>query len=127
MILKNLCYYLMSINFEAKFIKIYHRKVRAFTFITTDGEKDADEQIELFKNNPEKIKNIVPNSKIVDVSKIKVNKIFGIKITTLNIDYMFTNYNIKQDNIIHLVDSLGENADKCFLTNEKIPYKFRIF
>ena len=108
-------------------IKIYHRKVRAFTFITTDGEKEADEQIELFKNNPIKIKNNIPNSKIVDVSKIKLKDIYGIKITTLNTDYIFTNYNLNHDNIIHLVDSAGEDADKCLLTNEKIPYKFTIF
>jgi hypothetical protein len=117
----------MSRNFETKFLKIPHRKVRSFTFITTDGEKEADEQIELFKDNPIKIKNIIPQTKIVDISKIKFKKIFGIKITTLNIDYIVSNYNIKHDNIIHLVDSVGENADKCLLTNETIPYKFRLF
>ena len=52
----------MSINFVLTPIKIYHRKVRAFTFITADGEKEVDEQIELFKDNPIKIKNIVPKS-----------------------------------------------------------------
>jgi hypothetical protein len=108
-------------------IKIPHRKVRTFTFITSDGEKEADEQIELLKKTQE-IKNIVPNSKIVDISKIKLKDIYGIKITTLNIDYILSNYNVYLgENIIHLVNSVGENADKCFLTNEKIPYEFRLF
>lgn len=113
------------LNFETNPIKIHHRLVRAFTFITTDDEKEADALIELYKSDPEKIKNNVPNTKIVDVSKIQVNDDFGIKITTLNTNYIFKHYKYNTYNI-HLVDSLGEDADICLLTNEKIPYKFNI-
>ena len=113
------------LNFETSPIKIFHRLVRAFTIITTDGEEEADALIELYKSDPEKIKNNVPNTKIVDVSKIQVKNDFGVKITTLNINYIFNNYKSNTFNI-HLVDSLGEDADICLLTNEKIPYKFNI-
>jgi hypothetical protein len=114
-----------QLNFETKPIKIFHRLVRAFTFITTDDEEEADALIELYKSDPEKIKNNVPNTKIVDVSKIQVKNDFGAKITTLNINYIFNNYKSNQYNI-HLVDSYGEDADTCLLTNEKIPCKFTI-
>ena len=110
---------------STKLIKIFHRLVRAFTFITTDDEEEANALIELYKSEPEKIKNNIPNSKIVDVSKIQVKNYFGIKITTLNTNYIFNKYKSKTYNI-HLVDSLGEDADKCLLTNEKIPCKFTI-
>ena len=112
-------------NFETKPIKIFHRLVRAFTFITTNDEEEANALIELYKSDPEKIKNNVPNTKIVDVSKIQVKDDFGVKITTLNINYIFKNYKSKQYNI-HLVDSYGKDADRCLLTNEKIPFKFTI-
>ena len=112
-------------NFKTNPIKIFHRLVRAFTFITTDDEEEADALIELYKSDPEKIKNNVPNTKIVDVSKIQVKNDFGVKITTLNINYIFNNYKSKTYNI-HLVDSYGEDANTCLLTNEKIPCKFTI-
>ena len=73
-------------NFEINSIKIFHRKVRAFTFITTENELEADSLIELYKSDSTKIKNNIPNSKIVDVSKIHVKDNFGVKITTLNIN-----------------------------------------
>jgi len=114
-----------QLNFETKPIKIFHRLVRAFTFITTDNELEADSLIELYKSDQEKIKNNVPNTKIVDVSKIQVKNDFGIKITTLNTNYIFNNYKSNTYNI-HLVDSIGEDADTCLLTNEKIPCKFTI-
>jgi hypothetical protein len=111
---------------DLKIIKIPHRTVRAFTFRTTDGVEEADALIKLYRINPEKIKNIIPQTKIVDVSKIQVNNEFGIKITTLNIDYILKHYEINNETIIHLVDSLGGDADRCLLTNEKIPYKFKL-
>ena len=111
---------------DLKIIKIPHRTVRAFTFITKNGEEEVDELIKLYKSDPIKIKNIIPQTKIVDVSKIQVNNEFGIKITTLNIDYILKHYEINNETIIHLVDSLGGDADRCLLTNEKIPYKFKL-
>ena len=114
-----------QLNFETSSIKIFHRLVRAFTFITTDNELEADSLIELYKSDQEKIKNNVPNTKIVDVSKIQVKNDFGIKITTLNTNYIFNNYKSNTYNI-HLVNSIGEDADTCLLTNEKIPCKFTI-
>ena len=104
---------------DLKIIKIPHRTVRAFTFRTTDGVEEADALIKLYKSDPIKIKNIIPQTKIVDVSKIQVNNEFGIKITTLNIDYILKHYEINNETIIHLVDSLGGDADRCLLTNEK--------
>jgi hypothetical protein len=111
---------------DIKIIKIPHRIIRAFTFITKNCVEEVDELLRLYKSDPEKIKNIIPQTKIVDVSKVQVNNEFGIKITTLNIDYILTNYEINNETIIHLVDSLGEDADRCLLTNEKIPYKFKL-
>lgn len=81
-----------------------------------------------------RIKNPIPNMLIMHKSKLTIldknNKLnYGYKLYLLNIQQMFSDFNINNNDTIHLFLSSdnGSEDDTCKITNCPIPYKFYIF
>ena len=103
-------------------MKINYRKVIAITPVTCESEYEMN----YFLKNPCEIKNYIHEFKIINVSPLIMDNNFGLKITSLNINYILSKFkkSISDSFFIHLVTNIGENANKCIITNKKIPYLY---
>jgi len=103
-------------------MKVNYRKVITITPITCDSEYEMN----YYLRHPEEIKNYIHDFKILNVSPLILDNNFGLKVTSLNINYILSKFNKARSDsfFIHLVNDIGENANKCLITNKKIPYLY---
>jgi hypothetical protein len=76
------------------------------------------------------IKSPLPGCTIINIAKIRLKyegeMICGIKLVLVNIQKIIIDLEkyINDTFFIKLIDEEGNNADKCFLTKQKLPYLF---
>ena len=93
-------------------------------------EEVIDEKIKLFYTEPGKVKSPVPGMALVNIRKIETEyqggKKIGIMIVCVSLQKFMVDKGLKETDkfFIKLRDGEGNFADKCLLTQEKVPYFF---
>ena len=100
------------------------------TYPFTMEKESRDKSLYKFRSEFPNVTSPIPGGAIVDISKIDIVKhgktFYGIKFVIVDIQKIMVKYNKKIDEsfYIKLLNKEGDPADKCIVTEEKLPFIF---